>query len=302
MFAEGFDVLPHVIIIAILGDTFAGMIQQLLFVGSHIVQLVETGAFNLVIRQRAFDGSFADFFCVVQDGWQHDVRINALQLRRGPACAIEFRLRDLERAGIVGHRFLGDPGTQRIELLHRAFAVRGEITHDECAIIILQRPRKNLRCRRAVAARQDDKRPVILHARIAVFIHKDAVLRVFHLHHRAVFDEQSRELHTFFERPAAVAPQIKDDALHVFLFELGEQFRDIGGCVMRRGFFGGGKVSLARAVQIHGHVERRKINHADAVRLAQSGGNINDLRFCRLIIQLDLIADQLHLAPVHRAV
>ena len=116
---------------------------------------------------------------------------------------------------------------ERIQVLHRAFAVRGNVADDERAAVILQRGGGDLGGGRAETVDHHDERAVVKHGRIRVGVHGDLAVGIARQHDRAVLDEQAGEFDGFFQRAAGIVPQIQDDAGHFFLLQFFDQFGDV---------------------------------------------------------------------------
>ena len=100
--------------------------------------------------------------------------------------------------------------------------------------------------------------------------------QIARLHDRARGNEKPREFDRLLKRPATIVPEIEDNALHVFAFQLAEQLRDI-----RRGRF---------LMPRFAGVEGGKINDPEARRLAAGVWKVDDLRLRLLFVEMDFIA------------
>ncbi len=173
---------------------------------------------------------------IIQHVWQHDVRLDALQLRGGARDAVEFPDGDFERAGIVrgGGRGRPDHPVERHEALHRAFAVGGRVADDHRATVILQGGGGDFRGGRAEPVDHDDERPGVERGGIADGVHLDLSVRTARQHDGAVLDEETGEPDGLLERTAGVVAHIKDDSGDFLGLQFFEQFGDIHGNIILR--------------------------------------------------------------------
>ena len=126
-------------------------------------------------------------------------------------------------------------GFELNEGLHRAFAVRRGIAHNEGAAVILQCPRHDFRSRGAEPAGQHNQRPIIKHCRVAVFILDHVAFGVFHLNDRPFLDEQTGEIDGFLEGTAAIMAQIQNHTGDLFCLQFFEQPGHVFGRALVRG-------------------------------------------------------------------
>ena len=146
----------------------------------------------------------------------------------------------------------------------------------------MQRRGHDLAGARAEAAGEHHQRSVVGDAVIAVLVDLDAAVVVADLDDRARLDEEAGEVDGLFERAAAVAAQVEDDALSTLGGELFEQLRDVaGGRLARPALAADGEVG----------VEAGQIDHTDALGLAVVGGQLDQLPLGLGILELDLVAD-----------
>jgi hypothetical protein len=99
--------------------------------------------------------------------------------------------------------------------------------------------------------------------------------------------KQAGEALGFLERTAAIAAQVQDDAADVFLFQLRQQFRDIGGRAANLTF-------APRVGGIEGGVKRGEVNHSDAhgILAGTARRKLDELGLCSLVFQFDFVTDQ----------
>ena len=124
-------------------------------------------------------------------------------------------------------------GGQLEQRLNSAFAVRRGVAHDQSAPIILQGAGKNLRRGSAEPAGQNHQRAIVKNTRVRVFIHDDGAVGIFDLHDRSFFDEQTSQADGLFERAAAIAAQVQNDAADVLLAKLAQETCHVGGGALR---------------------------------------------------------------------
>ena len=286
LLAELLDLLAHVVEVLVGGHAGGGIFQQITEIRLHQVELVEVGAFDGVTFERMFERAFADVLRVIPDGGQDDVGQDALQLRGDAAGAVKLLHRDLERAAVFFRLVQPDVVRDVVHALHGAFAVRGNVAHDQGPAVILQRRRHDLGSRGAEAAGQHDQRPVVERRGIGVGRHDDAAVVSLHLDDGAFLDEQASEADGFFERAAAVVTQVENDAADVFGLEFFQQL----GHVHRRVFTGG--IPAGPGGRPHRRVEGRQVDHAQPFGFARAARQFDDLALGGGFGQRDFIADQ----------
>ena len=162
---ELFNVLAGVNEILIRGDAGTRAPEQFAEIRLHQIQFGVIRTRNGVPRQRVVERGLAKLSRIIQHVRQHEVRGHAPQLRRSAADAIKFADGDFDRAGIVGRGrgFRPDKWAQRIQILNRALAKGGNVTHDERAAVILQRGGGDFRRGRAETVDEHDERAVVKH-------------------------------------------------------------------------------------------------------------------------------------------
>ena len=84
-------------------------------------------------------------------------------------------------------------GRELVQVLHRAFAVRGSVADDDGAAIILQGGGGDLGGGRAEAVDHHGERAVVKHGGIGVGVHVDLAVGSARQHDRAVLDEEAGE-------------------------------------------------------------------------------------------------------------
>ena len=118
--------------------------------------------------------------------------------------------------------------------MHGAFAMRGSITDNQGAPIVLERARENLGSRSAEFAGEDNQGAGIDNRRIVIVLLLDFSVKILHLDDWAIFDEEPCEFDGFLEGAAAVVAQIENDPRDILLFQFLEQAGHIGCRALRR--------------------------------------------------------------------
>src|ERR1700733_7147091 len=130
---------------------------------------------------------------------------------------------------------------QRIHGLYQAFAKR-DFTHDQSAIVVLNRSRDDLRCGRGQAVNQHDQRivlaPVAVLRYVTLLCRSAAVMRNDEL---VFLQELVGHTHAFAQQAAGIAAQIKNQTLEIA--KLIESLRDF----LFRGLVEPGHVQVADA-------------------------------------------------------
>ena len=251
-------------------------------IGLDEIELLVARGLDGVPRQRVFERDFADLRGIVQHVRQNEIRLHALELRGRAADAVELANGDLDGAGVVRAVAVRRQhvGLERVQVLHRALAVRRDVADDERAAVILQRRRRDLRGGRAEAVNHHRERPGVKLLRVGDGIHLHLPVGIAREDDRAVLDEQAGELDGLLQRAAGVRAQVNDDAGNFFRLQPVDQFGDV-----RRGGFGRG---VAVVAEVDGGVKRRQVNDADAPAV----GKFHQLRLGFGILELDLVADE----------
>ncbi len=124
----------------------------------HQMNRREVGLGDLVEVDRVVQIGFTDIQ-EIRDGWQHDVRQHAAFLGAVPIGAEELLDGDLQGAQ-VGRIGSADDLAEVPQALDRSLAVRGFITHDQTALVVLNRAGQNLAGTGAELACQHHQRTV----------------------------------------------------------------------------------------------------------------------------------------------
>ena len=167
-----------------------------------------------------------------------------------------------------------DDFAQIPQALDRALAVRGLVTDDQSALVVLNRTGQNLAGTGAELADHDDQRTVPGGTAHFIAVDLDAVIETHHLDDRPLVNEQAGQIHGFDQAAAAVAAEIEHhgiDALGLEVLQdlahIGRRAAEVLGAILC------GLHVLIEARQIHdAHFHRRTIGlRADFKHLAMSG-------------------------------
>jgi hypothetical protein len=101
------------------------------------------------------------------------------------------------------------------------------VAHDQCAAIILQRTREDLRCRSAEPAGENNQRSIVKHRGIVVVFFLEITFPIAHLDDGTILDEKAGQIYSLFQEAATVGAQIENNAIDVFGLEFLEQSGDI---------------------------------------------------------------------------
>src|SRR5207302_10058922 len=106
------------------------------------------------------------------------------------------------------------------------------------------------------------------------------------LDNRALFDKEAGELNGLLERTAAIATQIKNDAIYFFLFHFFQQTGYIRACTFAFTRAGLGAAHVKRGI------EGGQVDNTEPVRNRVCVWQVNNLRFGRLVLEFNLVANE----------
>src|SRR5699024_11050639 len=172
------------------------------------------------------------------------------------------------------------------QVLNRALA-EGGFANDHATARVLDGPGKNFRRRGAVPVNEHAQRAVPGHARLVVRFQVDLAVRIAQPDHWAGGDDQPGDGGGFDQGAAAVAAQVNDQRVHVFLLAFGNQLAHIAGAGTIVGLVARAALEVDGE---HRHADDAHAAHIIAVAVARQ---FDDVAAGGLFFELDLVALQL---------